>query len=476
MATSTTPPILKSPSAAATAVKQLGRKAGFHLVRIAEATQLVVELDRHLQWIKEGRQGDMAWMTAERAEGASEPGSVLPQAASVICVGLSYWSGQRPQNDGNQGKIARYAWGSDYHSVLGERLGDFAEKLRIKFGGEHKWYVDTGPLMDKALAARSGLGFYGKNTNILTERFGSFVLLGEIVTTLKLQPDPPLLRDCGSCRLCVVACPTGALGPDYSIDSRKCISYLTIEHRSAIPVELRDKIGDWVFGCDICQDVCPPTMEPHLSSKDERVEWIRDVRSYTGKFEDQLNRDDPPSASQPDKRDDASVRNVARVLRPRPRPGLNTVPTRNNHVARVSVPDDFPAATNEDPPTRNAAQNPLFEKRKTPEVDLFWLLRLTHAQYVETFRGTAVRRAKDWMLRRNAAVALGNTGTEEAIGPLKISLESDEHPVVRGHAAWALGKLRERLNVAEAREYLAKALTSEEDPDVRSEIEDALAR
>ena len=276
-----TPSAPASPStepATGARIKRLGQEAGFDLCRITSASPLHAERARYLQWLADGRQGSMTWMSSERAHRSTEPAHAMPTARSVICVGMAYWAGHRRPPPEASGKVARYAWGNDYHAVIGRQLERFAGSLSEEFGAQYRWYVDTGPMMDKALAARSGLGWYGKNTNILTEQWGSFVLLGEIITSLEIPPDEPSSRDCGSCRLCVVACPTGALGPDYSIDATKCISYLTIEHRGAIPVELRAAIGSWVFGCDICQDVCPPTMSPYLESSEERRTWTAEVR------------------------------------------------------------------------------------------------------------------------------------------------------------------------------------------------------
>lgn len=358
-------------------------------------------------------------MTPERADRSSNPAGALAGAKSVICLGMAYWSGHRTSPMESRGKVARYAWGDDYHTVIGERLDQLAALLRAEFGAEYRWFVDTGPIMDKALAARSGLGWYGKNTNLLTEPFGSFVLLGEIITSLDLSLDEPMHRDCGSCRLCVVACPTGALGPDYTIDATRCISYLTIEHRAAIPVDLRAAMGSWVFGCDICQDVCPPTMAPYLKSGEERRAWAGEVRRTIGS--------DPvsPSSTQ-----------------------LEYSPSGADA----------------------ASSHPLFERPIRQTLDLIWLLHLTHAQYLEAFRGTAIKRAKVWMLRRNAAVALGNVGDERCVGRLSVALNEDEHPVVRGHAAWALGQIAVRTGAPEAIDALGVALTREQDAGVIEEI------
>ena len=404
-------------------IKRLGREAGFDLVRIAAATALHQERARYLRWIEQGRQGEMRWITPDWADRSSDPGRTLPEARAVICVGLAYWKGAPPADASSSGRVARYAWGRDYHAVLGEQLQLYAAALRERFGGEHRWLVDTGPLMDKAIAARAGLGWYGKNTNLLTERFGSWVVLGEIMTTLAIEPDAPLRRDCGACRLCLLACPTGALGPDYSIDSRKCISYLTIEHRGAIAPELRPSMGSWVFGCDICQDVCPPAMQPYLRTPSQRRAWARGVRRQIG------------------------------------RPGRET--------SDVDQTDD------RDAQREPAVGNPLFATGTRPALDLTWLLQITHEEYVGAFRGTAMRRAKAWMLRRNAAVALGNVGGPGALPALARALETDEHPIVRGHSAWALGRLACRHDV-DVSNVLESALETESDASVRREIEGAL--
>lgn len=410
--------LAESPALAARRVKEIGRECGFDLVRITTAAQLASERDRYIDWVGAGRQAEMQWITVERAERSADPRAVVPDARSVICLAMSYATESRGELAEGHGRIARYAWGRDYHQALGERLSDMVERLQQQFGGAHRWYVDTGPLMDKALAARAGIGWYGKNTNILAEDFGSFVLLGEIVTNLALEPDTPLRRNCGSCRLCVVACPTGALGPDYSIDAGKCISYLTIEHRGPIPLGLRPHIGDWVFGCDICQDVCPPTMAPLLPDPEARREWLSQVR---------------------------------RTL------SGSTAPS----VRRSSTP-------------RISPDHPLFSGGTRESVNLVWLLQLSHDEYLNAFRGTTVRRAKVWMLRRNAAVALGNVGGTDAVPALLQSLVQDDHPLVRGHAAWALGRLAFRLGRTDLYRLLRERLASESDPAVRAEIEVAV--
>lgn len=402
-------------------VRELGRTSGFDLVRIGPAGEMHAEKLRYVEWVRSGRQAGMQWMTEERAARSAAPDRAFPAAQSVISVGMNYWSRPRPPAGSNRGKIARYAWGKDYHAVLGEKLQKFASELRAEFGAESQWYVDTGPVMDKALAARSGLGWYGKNTNILTEQFGSWVLLGELLTDLLLERDVPLERTCGSCRVCQVACPTGALDTQYQIDGGKCISYLTIEHRGSIPRDLRPKMGDWVFGCDICQDVCPPTMQPFLRTAEERREWADQVKAHVQK-------------------------------------------RAQNYVQLRPIGEPAGAIRNHNFTDDGAKM----------DVDLLELLEMTHHDYLAAFRGTSIRRAKVWMLRRNAAVALGNVGDPSVAPHLDRSMQRDEHPVVRSHAAWALGRLARRHGMPELPLSLAAAYESEQDPDVRREIADAL--
>lgn len=238
-------------------VRQAAYECGFDAVGICASEVLQPERDRYLSWLSDGRQGTMGWMKPDWAIKASDPNEYLCGARSVVCVALSYAGRPAVSTPAGSGRIARYAAGRDYHRVIGERLARLAEQIASLGGGSHS-FVDSAPTMDKALASRAGLGWQGKNTNILSRQLGSFTYLGGLVTDLALQPDIPAHDGCGSCRACVVACPTGALKGDYTIDARTCISYLTIEHRGPIPQELRSLIGDWVFGCDICQDVCPP--------------------------------------------------------------------------------------------------------------------------------------------------------------------------------------------------------------------------
>lgn len=238
-------------------LRRLALASGFDAIGFCRSEVLQPERERYLKWLGQGRQGDMRWITGDWVETATDPGGVLPGARSVLCVALSYSGRPARRTPSGTGRIARYAMGTDYHSVLRDRLEVLCKEIGA-LGASARPFVDTAPTMDKALAVRAGIGWQGRNTNVLSRALGSFTFLGGVITDLQIEPDVPAHDGCGSCRLCVVACPTGALKGDYTIDARLCISYLTIEHRGPIPRHLRSQIGDWVFGCDICQDVCPP--------------------------------------------------------------------------------------------------------------------------------------------------------------------------------------------------------------------------
>ena len=206
--------------------------------------------------LADGLMGNLPWYTQDRIQRGAHPDTMLPGARSIISVAASYFS-EGVESRGS-GRVARYAWGRDYHNVLKKRLKQLIAKLSqgLERPIAHKVYVDDGPMLDREVANRSGVGFFGKNTMILTE-VGSWTFLGQIITDLELAPDAPSQKSCGSCTKCMPACPTGAIVAPYVIDSNRCISYLTIEHRGPIPRELRPLIADWMFGCDLCQEVCP---------------------------------------------------------------------------------------------------------------------------------------------------------------------------------------------------------------------------
>ncbi len=355
-------------------VKELAREAGFDVAGIASAEPFEREARALDERIGAGLFGGLPWFTRERAAVSTDPRALLPEARSIIALGLSYDTGSGPA-----GTVARYAWGQDYHDVIRSRVRDLQARLESELGPfESRTFVDTGRMVDRAAAVRAGLGWYGKNTNVLNTTLGSWFFLAELVTTLDLEPDQPTRQHCGQCHACLDVCPTGAITAPYVVDNNRCISFLTIELRGPIPRELRPKIGGWIFGCDLCQDVCPV-----------------------------------------------------------------------NAQARPVYHPEFAASSS------------------TPQF-LFDLLKLTDTEFRARFRHTPVMRAKRRGLLRNVCVALGNSGDPAAIGPLSETLAGDPEPLVRGHAAWALGRLA-------AREPLTRARAAEHDPYVTEEIELAYA-
>ncbi len=217
-------------------------------------------LSRLAEWLQRGFHGTMAWMTRDPAR-RSDPQLVLPGCRSMISVGMNYYTNNRANEQAGMGRIARYAWGKDYHRVMIRQLTQLEEKIAtLTPGVTTKAYVDTGPIMEKAWAQQAGLGWIGKHSNLVSAESGSWLLLGEILTTLDLEPDEPATDLCGSCTLCIQACPTGAIVEPYVVDARLCISYLTIElrgGREVISDELASQMGNRIFGCDDCLDVCP---------------------------------------------------------------------------------------------------------------------------------------------------------------------------------------------------------------------------
>lgn len=238
-------------------IKSKVLELGFSKVGIARA-ELLDDEARHLQeWLNRGYQASMDWM-ARNVDKRTDPRLIVPGARSVICVALNYYTTSPHVSDSGTGKISRYAWGDDYHDIVGKKLKQLWEWLQLEFPGVGgRYYVDTGPVMDKVWAQRAGIGWIAKHTNVITQEFGSWVFLGELITTLELEYDAPATDHCGTCTLCIEACPTDAITEAYVVDSNKCISYLSIEHRGDIAPELGQKFEGWIYGCDICQDVCP---------------------------------------------------------------------------------------------------------------------------------------------------------------------------------------------------------------------------
>ncbi len=212
------------------------------------------------EWLRLGYHGTMAWMTRDPAR-RSDPQQVLPGCRSMISVGMNYYTDNRANEQPGMGRIARYAWGKDYHTVMSQRLSQLEAKIAaLAPGVTTRAYVDTGPIMEKAWAQQAGLGWIGKHSNLVSAECGSWLLLGEILTTLDLKEDEPATDLCGSCTLCIQACPTGAIVEPYVVDAKLCISYLTIElrgNREVISDELASQMGNRIFGCDDCLDICP---------------------------------------------------------------------------------------------------------------------------------------------------------------------------------------------------------------------------
>ena len=363
-------------------VERLAREVGFDLVAVTDAADFAADREIGLQRIDDGLMDGLPWFTGARVQRGTEPAKLLPGARSIICLGLNYYTPDEAPATQNAGSVARYARGRDYHRVMKRRMRRLALSLKDALGQDvaARWYVDDGPMLDRAAASRAGLGWFGKNGNILTPALGSWVLLGQIVTDLPLTPDPPLAKTCGSCTRCIPSCPTGAIVAPYVVDNRRCISYLTIEHRGVIPREFRPAMGNLIFGCDICQEVCP------------------------------VNR-------------------------------------------KAKATDD-----------------PNFGRRDLTNIDLIELLGMSEETFRQRFAGTPIMRAKWVGMRRNACVALGNTGDAGAAPALARAL-GDPAPLVRQHAAWALGE----IGGGSARHALESALGDEPDVDVRVEIEAALA-
>jgi len=203
------------------------------------------------QWLDEGRAGEMAWLGANR-ERRTDPQKVLPGARSIIVLAMNYWQGGEPAGP----RVARYAWGEDYHELIAERLRKMDALLKER-GGIQRCYVDTGPMLERDFAARAGAGWHGKSTMLVNPEMGTWFFLAEILTTLELDEDAPQPDRCGSCTRCITACPTGAIVAPRELDARRCISYLTIESKGSIPEELRPLMGNRIYGCDDCLAVCP---------------------------------------------------------------------------------------------------------------------------------------------------------------------------------------------------------------------------
>ena len=260
-------------------LKRRALEMGFHKVGVVRAEALLEERARLEEWLARGYQGEMAWMARE-VERRTDPSLFLAGARSVVVVAMNYYTPHEHTAEPGTGKVSRYAWGDDYHDVLGERLRALLEWVKEQAPGTSgKVCVDAQPTMDKAWAVRAGLGWIGKHTNLITRDYGSWVFLGEIILDIELEYDPAREEDhCGTCTLCIESCPTSAITEPYVVDSNRCLSYATIELRAPeLPGEIRNSMDGWLYGCDVCQDVCPwnrferPTEEVRFEPRTEGV-------------------------------------------------------------------------------------------------------------------------------------------------------------------------------------------------------------
>ncbi len=229
------------------------KSLGFTLCRVT-ASRVPPHADQFRRWLEEGRAGEMAWLERNK-ERRTDPDLVLPGIQSVVVLAMNYWQGA-PEESPSRGRIARYAWGDDYHDLIEEKLTRIDEWLTAR-GGRQRRYVDTGPVLERDFAALAGIGWHGKSTMLIHPQLGTWFFLAEILTTLELEPDAPLPERCGSCSRCMSACPTGAITAPHQLDARRCVSYLTIELKGAIPEALRPLVGDRIYGCDDCLAACP---------------------------------------------------------------------------------------------------------------------------------------------------------------------------------------------------------------------------
>lgn len=256
-------------------IKQLAKNHGFEFCGISQAGFLQEEAPRLEAWLKSGQQGEMHYME-NYFDKRLDPRLLVPGAKSVISLLLNYYTEQK-QADSDAPKISKYAYGQDYHTVIKNKLAALFEDIKKEVGDvQARFFTDSAPILEKAWAQKSGLGWIGKNSNLITKQHGSFFFLAEIISDMDLEPDGPIKDYCGDCTRCIDACPTDAISEPYKVDGSKCISYFTIELRNQIPKQFSGKFENWMFGCDICQDVCPWNRfsKPHNVIEFEPSEYI----------------------------------------------------------------------------------------------------------------------------------------------------------------------------------------------------------
>jgi len=264
-------------------IKQWAQDLGFLSCGISKAGFLEEEAPRLEQWLKEQKHGEMGYM-ANHFDKRLDPRLLVPGSKSVVSLLYNYFPSE--QREVSSPKISKYAWGEDYHLVVKDKLARLVKRIREEIGQvEGRAFVDSAPVLEKAWAAKSGLGWIGKNGNLISKRVGSFFFLAELIIDLELETDGSTTDHCGSCTACIDACPTEAIVADKVVDGSKCISYFTIELKNEVPQEWKSKLDDWAFGCDVCQDVCPwnrfsiPHQEPRFQLKNllreaDKKEWL----------------------------------------------------------------------------------------------------------------------------------------------------------------------------------------------------------